>query len=366
MSTAATVILLALCYNLAMAVVDTSALVYLVRRRTTSAWVWACMASGMAALGLAVAGPVFLASEKSAVFSLFACCHLIAHGLFVHGPVVLGGTALVLRRARPWLALAAAVLATLLVAVGVEAFLIEPHWLEVSRIRLTSSKVASPVRIVVLADLQTDTIGPYERDVLRRVVDAEPDLVLLAGDYLQTRGGEWEQLRGDLNHALGELGVSAPGGVFAVQGNIDPARWPEIFAGLPVTAVKQTQSFESAGLRVTCLSERDSFDPSLEVAGDDAGRFHVVLGHSPNFALGRIEADLLVAGHTHGGQVQVPLVGPLITLSKVPRRWAVGLTDLPDGGRLLVSRGIGLEGGGAPRIRFFCRPELVVIDLAPE
>jgi len=92
----------------------------------------------------------------------------------------------------------------------------------------------------------------------------------------------------------------------------------------------------------------------------------VVLGHSPNFALGRIEADLLVAGHTHGGQVRVPLVGPLVTLSKVPRRWAAGLTDLPGGGRLLVSRGVGMEGGSAPRLRLFCRPELVVIDLAPE
>jgi len=107
-------------------------------------------------------------------------------------------------------------------------------------------------------------------------------------------------------------------------------------------------------------------DPSLEVPGADPDRFHVVLGHSPNFALGRIEADLLVAGHTHGGQVRVPLVGPLVTLSKVPRRWAAGLTDLPGGGRLLVSRGVGMEGGSAPRLRLFCRPELVVIDLAPE
>ena len=97
-----------------------------------------------------------------------------------------------------------------------------------------------------------------------------------------------------------------------------------------------------------------------------ADRFHIAMGHRPDFALGQIEADLLVAGHTHGGQVRLPWVGPLLTFSEVPRSWAAGLTDLPDGGRLLVSRGIGHERGHAPRLRFLCRPELVVIDLVPE
>ncbi len=133
-----------------------------------------------------------------------------------------------------------------------------------------------------------------------------------------------------------------------------------------MTAVESTRSFELERLRLTCLSEADSFDPSLEVARANPGRLHVVLGHSPDYALGRIEADLLVAGHTHGGQVQLPLVGPLVTLSEVPRRWAAGLTELPGGARLLVSRGIGMEGGAAPRLRFLCRPELAVIELTPE
>jgi hypothetical protein len=104
----------------------------------------------------------------------------------------------------------------------------------------------------------------------------------------------------------------------------------------------------------------------LAVDVPESDRFHLVLGHSPNFALGRVEADLLVAGHTHGGQVRLPLVGPLITLSAVPRSWAAGLTELPGGGQLLVSRGLGMERAGAPRLRFLCRPELVVIDLIPD
>jgi predicted MPP superfamily phosphohydrolase len=91
----------------------------------------------------------------------------------------------------------------------------------------------------------------------------------------------------------------------------------------------------------------------------------VVLGHSPNFALAPIDADLLIAGHTHGGQFCLPLIGPLMTNAEVPRRWASGATKLPGGATLVVSRGVGMERGAAPRLRFLCRPELAIIDLTP-
>ena len=73
-----------------------------------------------------------------------------------------------------------------------------------------------------------------------------------------------------------------------------------------------------------------------------------MLGHAPNFAPGEIQADLLVAGHTHGGQVRLPLIGPIIPHSLIPKRWAAGLTELPSGAPLLVCRGLGLESRDAP------------------
>ena len=94
--------------------------------------------------------------------------------------------------------------------------------------------------------------------------------------------------------------------------------------------------------------------------------FHLVLGHATQFALGRIGADLLVTGHTHGGQVCLPLVGPLVTSSKLPKRHSAGLLDLADGTQVYVSRGIGMERGHAPRLRFLCRPELTVLELVPQ
>ena len=84
------------------------------------------------------------------------------------------------------------------------------------------------------------------------------------------------------------------------------------------------------------------------------------------FSLDEPEADLMIAGHTHGGQVQIPYLGPVFTFSRVPRLWgAGGLFKFDSGKHLIISRGIGMERGYAPRIRFFCRPQLIFLDLLP-
>jgi predicted MPP superfamily phosphohydrolase len=102
------------------------------------------------------------------------------------------------------------------------------------------------------------------------------------------------------------------------------------------------------------LTLHDSANVSITIV--DQEKFHIVLGHTPDFSLGRIEADLLIAGHTNGGQVQLPSVEPLLTLPQVPRSWASGVTEIKPGKKLVVSRGIGMERGDAPRVRFLCRP----------
>ena len=91
-----------------------------------------------------------------------------------------------------------------------------------------------------------------------------------------------------------------------------------------------------------------------------------MIGHNPNFALQRPDADLYLAGHTHGGQVVIPFIGPLITFSDLPVDQVAGRTDFTNGSTLIVSRGIGLERYDAPRLRFLCRPEVAVIDLLPQ
>ena len=350
-------ILHVLIYNAIMAGVDVAVLVRLRRKQTLAAWL-----AGMAVAGVAAAGLAVVAVRGSP----FAIMHLAAYGIFLHGGVLLAGSAVLFWRPRRWLAVLCGAAAVLLAAVAVDAFLIEPTWLEVSHYRFATPKLSEPVRVVVLADLQTDRIGPYERRAFEEALRQEPDLFLLAGDYLEAGSGEFERLRDELNWLLRELKLRAPLGVYAVRGNIDRPGWPAIFDGLPVTTATSTTTFRAGELDLTCLDLADSFSARLDVPAPNPDRFHVVLGHAPNFALGQVEADLLLAGHTHGGQVRLPLVGPVLTLSSVPRSWAAGLTEMSGGRRLIVSRGIGHERGSAPRLRFLCRPELLVIDLVPE
>jgi uncharacterized protein len=345
-----------------MLVVDVAAIWLVSRRKSFDLLFWFGVMVCVNVFGAVLAG--FLGARFESGFEIV---RLGTYGFFLHNFVLLLATALLWRRSRPWLAGVALTAALALSLVAADAFLIEPHWLEVTHRQIASPKIHRPIRIVVVADLQTDVIGPYERDVLRRVLQEKPDLILMAGDYLQTTVEKTPDLWKEFNAFLREIRFNAPLGVFGVQGNID-AMWRYDLAWLDVdiTLAYTTQSFDLGDLYLTCLGMYDSFNTNLSIPAGPPGRFHLVLGHVPNFARGEIPADLLVAGHTHGGQVRLPFIGAIATKSRIPRSWAAGLTELPSGAKLLVSRGIGMERQDAPRLRFLCRPELTVIDLVPQ
>lgn len=201
----------------------------------------------------------------------------------------------------------------------------------------------------------------------------KPDLILLPGDYIQCLT-EAEQGKGhaDLNKLLRETHFSAPLGVYAVQGNVDVNYiWTHIFDKLPITTMDQTRTVNTGEIAVTGLSFADSFNTHVVVPPAQGDRYHIVFGHGPDFALAGPPADLLVAGHTHGGQVQLPLFGPPITLSKVPRSWAQGTKEMQPietqtGSTLILSRGVGMERRFAPRLRFLCRPQVIFVSLKPK
>jgi uncharacterized protein len=348
-----------LIFNCFLAVADFAVLALAAKTRSLLAW---CIGSALAA----VAGLMCASLMRYGAFGSYS---LAAWGVFCHGSILLGGAAVIFRRTHRIVATVCGASVLGLLGVAADAFLIEPTWLEVSHVEITSPKLTRRWRIVVVADLQTDSIGQYERDVLRRVAEEKPDLILFAGDYIQTVDwDEREPLIRELNTLLRETNFGTHVRALAVQGNADLGDWTQIFDNLDqCTAVERTESFDMDGLRVTCLGLNSTYTTRVKVPEAPLDTFHIVLGHVPNFALSDgSKADLLVAGHTHGGQVRLPFLGATITHSKIPRRWAAGVTDLPQGGKLLVSRGIGMEREYAPRFRFLCRPELVVVDLVPE
>jgi GH43 family beta-xylosidase len=97
--------------------------------------------------------------------------------------------------------------------------------------------------------------------------------------------------------------------------------------------------------------------------GDD---IRILLSHRPDVVLGLrrdSRIDLVVAGHTHGGQIVVPGFGPPMTLSNVPRAVAAGGLHRINENAVYVSRGVGCERRQAPRVRFLCPPEVSLIAL---
>jgi predicted MPP superfamily phosphohydrolase len=277
---------------------------------------------------------------------------------------LLGGAYLLYKQNRK-LVLGNIALAGLILVVCADAFLIEPHWLQVTRIVLSDAKLRTSVRVAIVTDLQTDVIGNYEERVLRMVKTESPDLILFGGDYLHLGDGEqYTAMSGTLNEMLRETGLDAPLGIYAVRGNVDWVNeWQKSFVDLPIQVFNKSMTLDLGPLVLTGLTLEDSFNTELQIGAQE--KYHIVLGHTPDFSLGQVDADLLVAGHTHGGQVQIPFVGPILTLTRVPRSWASGMTVIEPEKVLIVSRGIGMERGNAPRMRFLCRPELIILDIEP-
>jgi predicted MPP superfamily phosphohydrolase len=294
---------------------------------------------------------------------MFEALALYCYAVFLHGVICLAALGAMSWSAHRRTGAALLGMAALLLGIGFDAFVVEPHWLEVSRMEIRSDKVERPMKIVVIADIQTDNVGDYEADVLRRAMAEHPDLILLPGDYVQASGELRAQQVMKLRALLHEVNFGAPLGVFAVQGNTDAPGWGDIFRDLPVTTIPVTRQISTEFFDLTALSILDSGRGSPRV--EATKKFHITMGHRPDFALGEVDSDLLVAGHTHGGQVRLPFFGPVMTLSNVPRSWAAGVTKLPGNRTLVVSRGIGMERGGAPELRFLCRPELVVLTIVP-
>lgn len=309
---------------------------------------------------------ISLISTLAYPVSIFGQIQLIAWTTFLHLPLLLIGYAFIFIQKRRKLAIGCVLWTLIMYTVAIDAFLIEPQWLDISYITLTSAKVSRPVRVAILADIQTDRPGDYEANALQQALAAQPDLILFAGDYIHQsyRSRTYEAESATLNAILKQAGLNAPLGVYAIKGNVDrPETWATIFAGLPIVAADRTAQIDLGPVVLTTLTMPDSFSGHVPIAAHE--KFHIVLGHSPNFSLGPVNADVLIAGHTHGGQVQLPFIGPLLTLSAVPRQWAAGVTEIAPSKTLIVSRGIGLERGQAPQLRFLCRPEIIILDIVP-
>ncbi|MBL8083431.1 MAG: metallophosphoesterase [Candidatus Obscuribacter sp.] len=303
----------------------------------------------------------------------FAAVTLLAWTIFAGGTLLL---ALIIRQAiESKLKLTGGFYSLILLvhlAITIDVFLIEPACLEIDRLNLQSEKLKREVKIALVTDLQTDHFGNYEKTALDKVLQEKPDLILLCGDYIQCMSkAEYDREGARLTGYLKESNFGAPLGAYAVRGNTELPDWQDYFKGSRVETFEQTTTFPKDQLVLTALNFYDSFNSKFDadlkkLAPAQTDRYHIVFGHAPDFARSNTGGDLLLAGHTHGGQVCAPGFGPLVYLSTVERKWASGYNRIFGKRDLVVSRGIGMERCYAPRLRFFCHPQLIIITVKPK
>jgi uncharacterized protein len=259
---------------------------------------------------------------------------------------------------------------------GIAAAAYRALWWEPRHVRLTSHTLALPrwpdrldgLRVAVIADLHTGaphvSLAAVERVVAR--VNAEgPDLVALLGDYIDPRvAGASPVPPAAVASALGRL--RAPLGVVGVLGNHD---WVEggreLAAALRhagVTVLENEAVPAGRGLWVAGVADAGKRQPDLEaaLAAPPADAPVVLLSHNPDvFPEVPKRVSLTVSGHTHGAQVDLPLVRDRVTPSRYGAHYTGGVFEERDR-VLFVSRGVGTS--GLP-VRFRAPPEVAVLEL---
>jgi len=224
-------------------------------------------------------------------------------------------------------------------------------------------------RIILMSDLHiSGPDGPPER--LERIVETinglHPDIVMLAGDF---SGGEKLVTHSyTLPQALRPLLALKPNiGTVAVLGNHDhwgePHAVRDALTRVGVT-VLENNAEPLGGMAIGGVDDdytRHSNVAAAAVAMRALPGPRILLSHSPDvFAVSPPDIGLVLAGHTHCGQIALPLIGPLQTASRYGRRFACGI--IRERGRsLIVSAGVGTS---MLPIRLLAPPDIWVIDVA--
>lgn len=307
----------------------------------------------------------------------------IAMGVAVAGLAFMGWAGWVLARrwrslstrAR-WICVAACTLFEAIYWLNVYAWFIEPRMLVVQRVEIVSDRWrGAPVTLALLSD--THVPGPHMSvarmgDIVARTNRLHPDLVVLLGDYVGGRGAEGErsqEVRNEVTAGIATFaGLTAPLGAVAVLGNRD-----NLYGRASIT-----RALEEAGVAVLWdrnvvisrpggdivivgLADDVTADPSYARAVDGApsGADTILLTHTPD-AFSEVPPGpaLLLAGHTHCGQVTIPLLGrPFLPVWQ--KQFACHHVD--DSSReMYITGGVGTSSWP---VRFLNPPEIVLIKL---
>ncbi len=260
---------------------------------------------------------------------------------------------------------------------------LEPSWIEIAEVDVRLPGLPPALDSLTIAQLSDLHLGPHvsARDVARAVERTNAlgaDLIVVTGDYVYGSAAYSAPCAQEL------AALRAPYGTFAVLGNHDI--WTDaeqVAANLSAAGIgilrNQAIPLSSQGAALWLVGVEDTgllagtfgdfralWQPAAtalarllkEIPPDEA---RVLLVHNPDFTemLPEDRVDLALCGHTHGGQVRLPLLGAPIVPSCFGQKYAGGLVAGSQT-TVYVNRGIGVI---APPVRFNCRPEITLLRL---
>jgi predicted MPP superfamily phosphohydrolase len=253
------------------------------------------------------------------------------------------------------------------------AFFIEPNRLIVRYETLQMQQwpaSLSNLKIAVLSDLHVG--GAFIDDdklrtIVRRTNELQPDLIVILGDYIS--GGRNDPTRAPETYAPLLKEFRAPLGVYSVLGNHD--WWYDgmrVRRALEANGIKvlenETAQLDVRGttLWLAGLADLWTRTPRIRetIGAIPEGDTIIALTHNPDiFRRMPQRVALMIAGHTHGGQIRLPFIGPIVQPSRVSPAYTRGHV-LEDGHHLFVTTGIGTSIVPA---RFGVTPEIVLLTL---
>jgi predicted MPP superfamily phosphohydrolase len=261
----------------------------------------------------------------------------------------------------------------------IDMYWIEPNLISTERIIIRDpelARVLAGLKVVQISDIHIgDKIGYRERELIEKVNDLKPDLLFITGDFFSAEKGQDASMQFVAIKKV-IISLKASVGIYGVIGNYDT-----FLTGHP----ERLQEMKSAGIDILVNESREILLPNnqvLWIAGIDhswdpqtnlstsaklarslenipTGSPVILLNHYPDIFGRAFESgiNLVLAGHTHGGQIGIPF---LIHLSNSANK-SPFMRGLFDTGKtkMYVNRGIGTT--NIP-VRYMCSPEITLLD----
>lgn len=250
-----------------------------------------------------------------------------------------------------------------------DMYVIEPNWIAVERVVIRNSRLAEVLgatKVVQISDLHVpDRPGFREESLIRTVNGLQPDIVFITGDFVSDSDGKGTavELTRQINAKLGKFGVPGNNDNYLYKPGEMRKTFPDAEVVVLVNENRRITLPNGRVLNLAGVNDPVTGQAQIDeaLAGIAAGEPVVMLAHSPVFlpdAAGK-GVDLLLTGHTHGGQVSWPWLyrqfqgtDPVNSMQGLYRDRQT---------TMYVNRGIGTT---TQPLRFLCRPEVTVFEFS--